>query len=230
MVAGAPDDGGEDDPETVGRPALCGGGGDPAELWPPPAFKVAAGEPGVTCAGDGDGVDVVVVVVLVVVVAGGVLTGGDGTDVVGTPGAETPGIVTPGTVTPGTVTPGTVTPGTVTPGTVTPGTVTPGTVTPGIVTPGALTPGTDTVGVLTVGMMPALLACGSATKMDSTAPASRAMIAADLPARPGKPVDQRPGELAAGRPLACVGYLAIAMTPMGSPAQSPITDRRPRRS
>ena len=215
VVAGAPDDDVEDDPETVGRPAVCGGGGDPAELWPPPAFKVAAGEPGVTCAGDGDGVDVVGVVVFVVVAAGGVLTGGDGTDVVGTPGAETPGIVTPGTVTPGTVTPGTVTPGTVT---------------PGIVTPGALTPGTDTVGVLTVGMMPALLACGSATKMDSTAPASRAMIAADLPARPGKPVDQRPGELAAGRPLACVGYLAIAMTPMGSPAQSPITDRRPRRS
>ena len=174
-------------------------------FWPRPALEVAAGEPGVTCAGDGDGVDVVGVVVFVVVAAGGVLTGGDGTDVVGTPGAETPGTVTPGTVTPGTVT-------------------------PGIVTSGALTPGTDTVGVLTVGMMPALLACGSATKMDSTAPASRAMIAADLPARPGKPVDQRPGELAAGRPLACVGYLAIAMTPMGSPAQSPITDRRPRRS
>jgi hypothetical protein len=76
VVAGARDDDDEGDPETVGRPAICGGGRDPEEIWPPPALEVAAGEPGVTCAGDGDGVDVVVVVVLVVVVmAGEVLTG-----------------------------------------------------------------------------------------------------------------------------------------------------------
>jgi hypothetical protein len=135
-------------------------------------------------------------------VAGGGLTSGDGTVIV-----VPVGIVTPGTVTPGTVTPGVVTPGTVTPGTVTPGTV---------------TPGTETVGVLTVGTMPALLARGSATKMDSRNPDSAAMTAADLPARPAKPVDQRPRGLAAGRLLIRVGYLAIAVNPHGLCPARPI--------
>lgn len=194
VAAGVGADGSADDPDdpddpddvvTVGRPVDRGGRGVPPEISPPPAFEPAPGEPSVFVAEDGDGVDggcaVTFVVVTVVVVTGGELTGAEETVVVGTVG--------------------TVTPGTVMPRTVTPGTVTPGTVTPGTVTPGMVTPGTDTEGVLTPGTVPAVLACGSATKIDSSAPASRATIPADLRARPSDPLDEGTKELPTVRPL-----------------------------
>ncbi len=188
----------DDDEETVDRPAGCGGRGGSPELWPPPAFGLVPGEPGVTGAEGRDGAAIggVATVVRAVVVIGGGLTGGEGAVVV-----VTVGPVTPGTVTPGIVTPGTVIPGSVTPGTVTPGTVTPGTVTPGTVTPGTVTPGTDTVGAAEVGTVPALLACGTATKTDSSAPANTALIAAGRPAQPSKPLDQDLYELSISRRL-----------------------------
>jgi len=173
----------DDDEETVDLPADCGGRGEPPELRPPPVFELAPDDPGVTGAEGRDGVElggaVAVVVtggVVTVVVGGGGVTGGDPTVVV----------VTVGTVIPGTVIPGMVMPGMVTPGTVTPGTV---------------TPGTDTVGVLTAGPVPALLAFGTATNMDSKAPATRAMVAVDRLARLGKPPDEDLSELSTRRRL-----------------------------
>lgn len=150
-------------------------------------FELPAEELRAAGAGGCDGVDGVVVVTgvvlgvvvgagAVVVVVGGGLTGEDGAVVV-------------------------VPDGTVLPGTVIPGIVMPGMVTPGTVTPGMVTPGTDTVGVLTAGTVPALLACGIATKMDSSTPASSAIVAVNRPARPSTPLEPDLSELSTGRPL-----------------------------
>jgi len=184
VATAAPPDSLDEDEETVDRPADPGGRGGPPELWPPPAFERGPDEPGVTGAEGRASVEIGDVVTVVVTGAGRM--GADATVVA---------------VTVGTVTLGTVTPGIVIPGTVTPGTVTPGTVTPGTVTPGTVIPGTDTVGVLTPGTVPALLTCGDATKIDSRAPASRAVIAVGRRAEPSKPLDRDLCELPTGPPV-----------------------------